>query len=483
MSLKYNLLKNYLSHEEALDIRKSLLIIALPAIGENVLQMIFGIVDTAFLGHYDWRAMTAAGMANQIIFILQAVAMAVAMGVTVLIANSIGAKNKKQVELTTWHAFYLSAALGVGLSILSLYSKNLMILFPGAQKDLIDLSADYLRIIFTAGPAFTMMFVLAGVLRGAGNTRAPMIATGIANSINVFLDYCMVFGKLGFPEMGVKGAALATAISRTIGVMFLIISIIRSDTIGIKLSKPPKWHSKTVLNIFKIGTPTAMENFMFSTGVLVFANILFMVGPQAYAAHRVGIQIESLSFMPGWGIAVAITALAGQFNGAGQIKKIVGTVRQGWLLGIFFQVSVGIFMFLFPRYLILIFTDDPVIMAYAYLPVRIIGLFQIFLATDAALTGGLRGVGDTKFPMYVMMLSTWLVRIPIGFIMVKFFSLGLLGAWIGMMADMAIRAIAKYIRFSSGKWESTALKTRLAVNQAIPSHQQGLTVEEVDVKD
>ncbi|MCD6545084.1 MAG: MATE family efflux transporter [Thermotogae bacterium] len=483
MAFKYNLLKNYLPHDEVSKIRRSLLSIAMPAIGENVLQMIFGIADTAFLGHYNWRAMTAAGMANQVIFILQAVAMAVAMGVTVLIANSIGANNKKQIELTTWHAFYLSLSLGLFLSFLSFYSKHLMILFPGVQKGLIILASDYLRIIFVAGPSFTMMFVLAGALRGAGNTRAPMIATGIANSINIFLDYSMIFGKFGFPEMGVKGAALATAISRTIGVTILIVSIIKSDVMRIKISRPSKWDNRTVLNIFKIGTPTAIENFMFSLGVLVFANILFMVGPQAYAAHRVGINIESLSFMPGWGISIAITALAGKFNGAAQIKKVIESVRQGWLLGLLFQVSVGIFMFLFPRYLILIFTDDPAIMAYAYLPVRIIGLFQVFLATDAALTGGLRGIGDTKFPMYVMAFSTWLVRIPVGFIMVKFFNLGLFGAWIGMMSDMVIRAISKYVRFSNGKWESTASKTRLAVNQTVLSQHQELTTEKMEVKD
>lgn len=482
MHVKYNLLKNYLSHGERIEIRKSLLTIALPAIGENVLQMIFGIVDTAFLGHYNWKAMTAAGMANQIIFILQATAMAVAMGVTVLVANSIGAKNRRQIEFTTWHAFYLSFSLGLFLSFLSIYSKNLMVLFPGVQEELVSLAANYLRIIFIAGPAFSMMFVLAGALRGAGDTRSPMIATGIANSLNIFLDYCMVFGKFGFPEMGVEGAALATAISRTIGVIVLIRSILKNETMNIKISKPSKWDNKTVINIFKIGTPSAIENFIFSLGVLIFANILFIVGPQAYAAHRVGINIESLSFMPGWGISIAITALAGKFNGAGQIKKIVGTVRQGWLLGMSFQVSVGILMFLFPKYLILVFTNDPTIMEYAYLPVRIIGLFQIFLATDAAFTGGLRGVGDTKFPMYVMALSTWLVRIPIGFIMVKFLGLGLLGAWIGMMADMGIRATAKYLRFSSGNWESTALKTRLAVNQAALS-QQGLTTEKIEIKD
>jgi len=478
LSLKYNLLRNYLPRNEALEIRKSLLVIALPAIGENVLQMIFGIVDTAFLGHYDWRAMTAAGMANQIIFILQAVAMAVAMGVTVLIANSIGAKNEKQIESTTWHAFYLSFSIGLLLSFLSIYSKSLMILFPGAQKELISLASDYLKIIFVAGPSFSMMFVLAGVLRGAGDTRSPMVATGIANTLNIFLDYCMVFGKFGFPEMGVKGAALATAISRTVGSIILIVSILKSDVMKIKISKP------SVANIFKIGTPTAIENFMFSLGVLVFANILFIVGPQAYAAHRVGINIESLSFMPGWGISIAITALAGKFNGAGKVKKVIGTIRQGWLLALLFQVSIGILMFLFPKYLILIFTDDSTIMEYAYLPVRIIGLFQVFLATDTAITGGLRGVGDTKFPMYVMALSTWLIRIPLGFIMVKFFNLGLLGAWIGMMTDMGVRAIAKYIRFSNGKWENIALKTRLAVNKSLLSQpQQEFTAEKVEVED
>jgi putative MATE family efflux protein len=190
--------------------------------------------------------------------------------------------------------------------------------------------------------------------------------------------------------------------------------------------------------------------------VLVFANILFIAGPQAYAAHRIGIQVESLSFMPAWGMGVAITAMVGIYNGANERRKAIGSVKQGWLIALLISSIIGTTITIFPDLFISIFTNETSIVEAGRLPVRIIGLFQVVMGTDYAVTGALRGMGDTSFPMKSSLAAMWFVRLPVGFLLVKYFNMGLLGAWIGMMSDMAFRTFLKFRRFSSGKWEKTA---------------------------
>jgi len=458
--MKYSLLKSYLNHDEAADIRKRLFIIALPAIGENVLQMLLGIADTAFLGHYDWRAIGGVGTANQIIFILQAVLVAISTGTMVFISNSLGANNKRKVNSIAWQAIYLSLITGLGLATLSIFSGNFIdIFFPSAEDLIKQIGVDYLKIVLAGIPGLSFMIIIASTLRGAGDTRSPMYAALIANGLNVFLDYGMIFGKFGFPELGAKGAAYATVTSRTVASIILLMLLYTNKRIHMS-KKPVKSSWKSVREVFSVGLPTAFENFSFSFGVLIFANILLMAGSEAYAAHRIGINVESISFMPAWGINVAVMALIGYYNGSGDLKKVIGTARQGWLVGLGFGAVIGTVIFLWPEGFIRIFTSEKGIIDMAALPVKLIGLFQVVLATDFVATGALRGLGDTKFPMFASMTAMWFIRIPLGFVLVKYFNLGLLGAWTGMMADMAYRMALKVLRFLSGAWEKRAKKVR-----------------------
>ncbi|HDP76687.1 MAG TPA: MATE family efflux transporter [Mesotoga infera] len=454
--MAYSLLKSYLNVEEAKEIRKSLLVMALPAIGENVLQMLLGISDTAFLGHYDWRIMTAVGTANQVVFIFQAVLVAISTGSMVLISNSYGAGNRQRVNLIAWHAIYLSATTGLALSFGSLFSENLLsLLFPSSDSFMQLNGSDYLRIIMAGFPAMSIMIVLGATLRGSGDTRSPLIVALVANVLNVFLDYAMIFGKLGFPEMGAFGAALATVLSRVVGSVIIIVLLFRNRRIS--MSRKPQRFSKWLFKeIFILGLPASIENFGFSLGVLVFANILFIAGPEAYAAHRIGIQVESLSFMPAWGMGVAITALVGIYNGGRQRRMSIGVVRQGWFIALAISSAIGFAITLFPDLFISLFTNESSLIEEGRLPVRIIGLFQVVMGTDYAVTGALRGMGDTSFPMKSSLVAMWFLRLPIGYLLVRYFNLGLFGAWIGMMADMAFRTTLKFIRFYSGRWESTA---------------------------
>src|SRR6056297_2372061 len=465
MKLKYSLFKNYLTGDKKKEIRKEVFSLALPAMGENVLQMILGIVDTAFLGHLHWTAMTAAGMANQVLFIFQAAFMAIAIGATVLISNAFGSGDKKSIRITSWNAMYMALILGGIVTLTALFSGSMLGLFPGVSEDIKKITDSYLKIILFGGIGISSMFILSAILRGSGNTKTPMIAVGIANTVNIFLDYVMIFGHWGFPALGAQGAAIATVISRFVGTGILLFVCLKSKRLTMLGFGKIKFSLLRIKKILKIGIPTAFENLIFSIGALVFANILLIAGEQAYAAHRIGINIESISFMPGFGVSVAITTLVGMYNGRNEKTTMLGVVRQGWIIGSIFMVSIGLLIVIYPELLIKLFTSDQVILAEAVLPVRLLGLFQIFLSTDFVMTGAFRGVGDTKTPMIITFLAIWGIRVPVGFILVHYFNMGLLGAWTGMMIDMVFRGLIKLFLYSKGTWEKHADRTRLEAQE------------------
>lgn len=465
MVKQFSLFQDGLTPLEKKQIRKEVFALALPAMGENGLQMILGVVDTAFLGYLHWTSMAGAGLAMQIFFIFQAFLVAISIGSSVLIANGMGAKNDAVIRSTVWNGIYLSILLGFLITFLSLFSDFFVIAAGGASQEVRNLAASYLRINLLGGVVLSLMFVLSAQLRGAGDTKTPMFAVLIANGVNVGLDYAFIFGKWGFPAMGIEGAALATVLSRLAGTIILLIVIFRSKRFLLLKPGNRNISFRRIKDILRVGLPTSIENLLFSTGMLVFANILLLAGDQAYAAHRVGINIESISFMPGFGVSVALTALAGQYNGRNDLRMVRGIVKQGWMMACAFMVPVGIFISLFPEFLVRIFTNDPSIISMASLPVRIIGILQFFLATDFTITGALRGVGETKVPFLVSVFAVWGLRLPIGFIMVKYFNLGLLGAWTGMMFDFSVRSMIKAYIYSKGKWVKTAEKTRTIVRK------------------
>ena len=461
---QFNVFKQDLTAQEVVKIRKEVLAIALPAMGENALQMVLGLVDTAFLGYLHWQAMAAAGLANQVFFIFQAFLVAIGTGSSLLVANAVGAKNQNAIRGTTWNGLYLALIIGLIITSFSLFSSGLVLAGgAGASEEVKSMAASYLQINLLGGVVLSLMFVLSALLRGSGDTKSPLFASLIANSLNAFLDYILIFGKLGLPSLGIEGAAWATVLSRVVGMTILATILFRSSRFRLREKGNHNFSLKRTKEILRVGLPTSMENLFFSVGMLVFANILLMAGDQAYAAHRVGINIESISFMPGFGVSVALTALVGQYNGRNDLRMVRGIVKQGWIIACIFMVCAGIVISLFPEFLIRIFTSDTTIVEMAAIPVRIIGIVQVFLATDSAITGSLRGVGETKVPFIISLIAVWGLRLPIGFIMVKYFNLGLLGAWIGMMTDFTTRSLLKLGVYASGRWIRTAEKTRRTV--------------------
>lgn len=464
--MKYSLFRVSVEEKELKIISKNLLRLALPSMAENSLQMLFGMVDTAFLGHLSWQAMSGAGLANQLIFVFQVIIVASSVGVNVIVSNATGVNNKRKASSSLWNGIHLCLLWALFLMFLSVFSEKFLRIFGHVDETVFRYASQYLKTILLGMSSLSLMAVLGAALRGSGDTKTPMFATGLANLLNVFLDYAMIYGKFGFPRWEVFGAALATVLSRFVGVILMFFAIVRNPHLNEDIRKVIKPDWTTLKDIVSVGLPAAGENFMFSSGLLIFASILLKSGPMAYAGHRIGINIESLSFMPGWGISVAVTTLAGQYNGRRDLGKVTAVARQGFILAALIQVSAGILIFLFPQPMIRLFTNQLEIVELAKIPVRLIGLFQIFLALESSMNGVLRATGNTTFGMIVLAFSMWFVRLPLAYILVTKFNLGLLGAWLGMMSDMSFRSVLKLIFYLSGAWEKTAHKVSSRVRHA-----------------
>jgi putative MATE family efflux protein len=222
-----------------------------------------------------------------------------------------------------------------------------------------------------------------------------------------------------------------------------------------KLRLPAKWAiNPTVMQrITKIGLPSAGEQFVFQGAVLIMSGLIAQIGTAAYAAHSVTINIESVSFLPGFGFAVAATALVGQALGAKDPELARRATNESFLQGGIMMSVLGIIMALFPEPLIAIIAPDPEVIHHATNTLRLAGLAQPFLAMSFIFIGALRGAGDATWPLGMRVVTTWIIRVPLMFLLLAITDWGLTAIWVAMVTDFVVQAFLALRRFQEGKWQ------------------------------
>jgi putative MATE family efflux protein len=324
----------------------------------------------------------------------------------------------------------------------------------GAPEDVIELSVSYLRVVASIFFFSTLMFIGNASLRGAGDTRTPLYVMLVVNALNIVVAWTAINGPFGLPKLGVVGSALGAATGRTVGGI-LVIALLLKGRAGIQLrlsSLRPDWD--LIRRILRVGLPTGAEQMLFRTGHMFFARILAELGTMAYAANQVAINVLSLSFMPGFGFAVAATTLVGQSLGADDPDGAEQLAYTAYRLGATLMTAVGLFIVLFPAQLMGAFTDESQVVALGTMPLQVVGLAQPILAAVMIFPGGLRGAGDTRFPMAINGTCIWLIRLPLAYLLALTLGWGLTGAWAAMALDFTLRAILNLLRFRSGRWKA-----------------------------
>ncbi len=426
---------------------KKFLNLAIPSVGENLLQTVFSFVDMAFVGRLGALSLAGVGLANQLIFVFLAIMMSINIGTNVLVAQNFGAKKIIKTKEIIWQSLYLAILISIAFFIFGLFfSYSVFYPFNGDPM-LKKLAGDYLFWIITPSIVFVAPIILGAAFRGIGDTRTPFYITLVANGLNIFLDYVLIFGKLGFPNWGVKGAAIATSISRLVALIIYLFLLFYKKRKFHLTNFFPKFDFNIIKNLIKIGLPASLERFMFSFGNLFFGNVVLSIGTEAFAAHRVSINIESLSFNTGFGFTNATQTLVGQSIGDNDEKLAKRYTYTSLKITLLIMSLIGVVLFFFPDLFIKIFTDDIKVIGFARIAVKIISVVQPFFAMVLIFMGSLRGGGNTSSPFWATTLGMYLIRIPISFVLVRNFGLGMFGAWLAMALDIAFKGFYLYFIF------------------------------------
>lgn len=455
--IKYKeVINHFLSYKNSV---KTVLALALPAMMENILQVFLGVVDTYFVSRLGTEAVAGVGITNLLMNVYIAFFLAIGVGTTAIVARNIGAGNDNSANNAVKQSIMMGTAIGILSGAINLLFSRKLLQLLGAEGRVIEYALPYFLIVAVPSVFLCIMMILSSVLRGAGDTKTPMKAIVIANIINAVLDYVLIFGILDFTGLGIVGAAAATTISRIVGMTVLIIKINDKKTkLTVKLFETWKPDIKVLKSITRIGLPAAVEKLVMRFGQLVYSGMIIKIGTEAYAAHNIAGTIESFSYLPSFGFAIAASTLVGQNLGAkkpdeahnyGLISNCLSTVS---------MIGIGVFFYVFAPSLAEIFTKDAIVAGQVIRVLRIIALFQPFLSITIVITSALQGAGDTKFPMYSTFVGIWGVRVIGVYFLGIVMKMGLVGVWLAYALDVTIRGIVLMTRFMKGKWKEIKIE-------------------------
>ena len=434
--------------------RKDILGLAWPVVIDNLLHTLTLTVDMIMVGSLGAASLASVGLGGQVMFIFQSLMIAVTAGTVAMVARSIGEKDSEKARNVLEQSLFSGSVVALVITpFLSFYAGDILRIYR-AEQEVLFISSQYLEIAIFGTAFMFICLASAQALRGAGDTRTPLAVSSLINMTNVGLNYVFIFGKFGFPAMGVRGAALGTAVAFITGSFLYSILLWRRK---LRLYVSFRGFSpdfSVVRKILNVGTPAALEQLVIQMGFLVFTIIITSFGTESIAAHQIGLRVQSFSFMPGLGFSIAATALVGQNLGA---KNPKNAEKSGWeacKLAIGLMTVVSAFLFIFARDVAGIFVNEEPVIEKAVIFIRILAFGQPAIATHFTLGGALRGAGDTKWPLYASTAGVYGLRIPLALFLGVAMGIGVAGAWIAMTAEYFVRSVFVSMRFRRGGWKT-----------------------------
>lgn len=432
---------------------KSILLIAWPVIAEMSLTTLLGISDTIMIGKgINSEALAAVGFANQIIFPLTFIFGSFNTGATAMIARYTGEGESSKVQKVLAQNLLLNIILGTIMTfVIFIFGDKLLMIFdttPAVRSQALS----YLKIVSIAQIALFINFSLTAAFRGVGNTAVSMKINGVINILNIIGNYLLIFGPLFFPALGVRGAAISTAASRIAGALiFLYITLkgYKKLSLDLHLMKLTK---DIFYKLLELSSSAAVEQLFMQLSFTVGVIFISSLTVTSEAAFQVLLRIESISFMPAIGLSIGASALVGQSLGAKDVDKAtkIGYTTVG--MGIIYGLAIGLVFFIFPKQLLLIFTNDQAVINASLTTLKIAGFNQWLLASIIVFGGALRGAGDTKAAMIITILRLWLVQTPLNYLFILVFNMGIIGFWIAETITFVIFVIVYMYRFRGKKW-------------------------------
>jgi len=423
--------------------------LAYPVIIGQLGIIMMGVVDSLMVGKLGAAPLAAASLGNTLAFIMLIIGIGVSLAVTPLVAIAIGAKKFEDCGIYFRQSLLVNGIFSILLAVIIFFAAGLIQYFDQPLE--IQYQAEsYMRILGFSSVPLLLFQTYKQFIEGLSVMRPAMIITLIANIVNAFTNWLLIFGNWGFPALGLDGAGWATFASRVFMALALMIFVMNNKFFK---QYDVSFHFRSInwpviKKILSLGLPSGIQYF-FEVGAFSFAVVMVgWLGTKQLAAHQIAINLASISFMAVLGISVAGSIRVG--NAVGK-KDVAETRRAGFtasLLGASIMLFAGIIFILFRNYLPTLYVNDEVVISYASSLLIIAALFQISDGTQAVGIGILRGLTDVKIPTAITFIAYWIVGLPVGYLLGFNFGMGVQGVWIGLLLGLTTSAILLTLRFN-----------------------------------
>ena len=439
-------------------LHRAVWMLAWPSVLTMLLQTVNSFTDRFFVGRLGSDALAAVGVAGQLMFLLFSIGMSISIGTTALVARFTGGGETDEATVAANQSVWIAGIASVLCVALMLPLRGALVAQMHLSPPAAVLCVKYLTLTILGVPALFLMLILGGVYRGLGDTVTPLFVMIGVNIIHLGGDFLLIFGRGGFPKLGLPGGALALLTSQVVGAILYLLFLRRSPVAHL-LTRKRTLEMVWARRILNIGIPAALQNLSRVLSMLLFTGVLART-PEAtagVAALTIGLTSESLAFMPGFAFSTAASTLTGQNLGAKNPDRAERAAWAALLQGLAVMVSMGATFFVFAPQFAHLFTHDPKVVPLAVAYLRISAFAEPFLGLGMILTGALNGAGDTKAPAWASAITMWGVRLPLAILLAQTLGYGAVGAWWAMAASTTLGGIAAYGLFKWGRWKTVAV--------------------------
>ncbi|MBT3817083.1 MAG: MATE family efflux transporter [Candidatus Magasanikbacteria bacterium] len=436
------------------SILSSLLALSVPIIFANLLQTAYQLTDTFWVGRLGTVAVAAVSISFPIIFFIISLGGGLAMAGTILVAQYKGRENKKAVDHVTSQTMVLVVFISIILATLGYVLSPFLISLMGAEPSVFSSAVSYIKISFIGMIFMFTYMAFQSLMRGVGDVKTPMYIVFGTVLLNLILDPLFIFGYGVIPAFGVSGAAVATIGTQGLASIIGIVLLIRGKyQIQLHLNDlKPDW--VLIKKMCTIGFPASIDQSTRALGMVVMTFLVTTFGTMTLAAYGIGSRILSFVIIPALGLSIATSTITGQNIGAGKIDRAEKITKLSAFVGFIILTIVGIIMFLFASQISAIFIPGEIeTIQSSALFIKIMALTFGFIGIQMSLNGLFRGSGNTMIPMVLTIISLWVLRFPLAYILSKHTALAEIGLWVSFPIANVIAAVITIIWFMKGTWK------------------------------
>jgi len=439
------------------SIGKALLILSIPMVLEMIMESIFAVVDIFFVSRLGANAVATVGITESSMTIVYAFGMGLSTATTALVARRIGEKKAGKAGIVAFQAIIAGLCVSILIAIPGvIYAKEFLLLM-GASEEMAEAGYMFPAIMFGGNAVIMLLFIINAIFRSSGDAAISMRVLIFANLVNIILDPLLIFGIGPFPELGLKGAAVATTTGRGLAVIYQFYLLFYGNKrIRLELHHL-KIKLKVMFQLFKLGAGGILQYIIATSSWIALYRIIAVLGSEVMAGYTISIRILIFVLLPSWGLSNAASTLVGQNLGAKQPERAERTVWITAYANMVLLGLVGIILIIFPEAFIRLFINDPNVISSGAISLRIISIGFVSYAMGMVMTQAFNGSGDTSTPTWMNLFCFWLFEIPLAYFLAIVLDMNIQGISIAIVAAETALTITAWYFFRKGNWKTVKI--------------------------